>query len=157
MRRCTFDGCHKKHKAMGLCSAHYQRSPESKKRRQTTEYRSRQYTAAVKYQTNNRFKHLLHIAKTRGLDVDITEEYYLHLRSMPCVYCDAALTPRGVGLDRKDNKRGYVVGNVFPACGHCNHLRGTLLTPTEMAVICEVLKVLREKLNVWDGVPLRKR
>lgn len=30
------------------------------------------------------------------------------------------------GIDRMDNSRGYVAGNVVPCCGQCNRAKGTL-------------------------------
>lgn len=65
-------------------------------------------------------------AKRRGLAFDISDADFLSLRQLPCHYCGGSLPPVGTGLDRIDNKLGYVPGNVLPCCGPCNtHRQGT--------------------------------
>ena len=79
-----------------------------------------------------------HGAKRRGHIFDITEEEYYKMSSLPCSYCGCEpreLSRRGCGkefsgwvgsgvfangLDRVDNKVGYVLSNLVPCCGDCN-------------------------------------
>lgn len=60
---------------------------------------------------------------------------YEHLVSQPCYYCGTSLeNMAGIGLDRKDNSKGYSIENVLPCCGKCNRIRGDDLTVEEMKV-----------------------
>jgi len=76
-------------------------------------------------------------ARDRGLDWDIDETLFRQLTSGDCHYCGAP--PAQVihrehrnghykynGIDRMDNSRGYVPGNVVPCCGLCNWMKGTI-------------------------------
>jgi len=88
-------------------------------------------------------------AKKRGHEFSLTENEFMNIASMPCSYCGA--TPKeaiyqherlhrnvkkimsGVfihGIDRIDNKLGYINGNLAPCCGDCNRSKGKL-TVTE--------------------------
>lgn len=58
-------------------------------------------------------------AKKRGLVFDLPREDFHKLLSAPCEYCGAPPNPVG-GIDRVDNGRGYIVGNVVPCCKICN-------------------------------------
>lgn len=59
-------------------------------------------------------------ARKRGLEFTITSEAFCRIISQPCHYCGVA-PPNGP--DRVDNKRGYVDGNILPACGRCNMMK----------------------------------
>lgn len=70
-------------------------------------------------------------AKSRGLEWCLTEEEVISLASKPCHYCSipssSTFKPtRGYGnfdyngIDRKDNSKGYVHGNVVTCCIICN-------------------------------------
>jgi hypothetical protein len=75
-------------------------------------------------------------AAKRGLEFDISLEFYQSLAEKPCHYCDASLVwsehtgvrggtdgRRGHNLDRKDNNMGYTEDNVVPCCPICNILK----------------------------------
>jgi hypothetical protein len=70
-----------------------------------------------------------------GLEFDITLEAFEWMHQQPCHWCGAPLAETGSGLDRLDNNRGYVPGNVVQACDVCNLLRGRRFRPDLMAVI----------------------
>jgi hypothetical protein len=70
-------------------------------------------------------------AARRGLNFRLTREEYVRLASQPCHYCGAE--PRAVvkchwgagrficnGIDRVDNREGYVTGNMVACCKRCN-------------------------------------
>jgi len=70
-------------------------------------------------------------ARKRGLNYDLEDEQAYALTKMPCHYCGAppnqirqerSQRSRYVysGIDRLDNDRGYIEGNVAPACWVCN-------------------------------------
>lgn len=68
---------------------------------------------------------------------------FFALRSGPCSYCGGPLSPTGCGLDRLDNARGYVLGNVVPCCNDCNRARSDEFTPAEMRIIGEAIRSVR--------------
>jgi hypothetical protein len=74
----------------------------------------------------HRYATLRFRAKARGLEMSISQEMYEDLAFKPCTYCGGPLGKRGHGLDRIDNRLGYVPGNVTPCCGDCNETKGHL-------------------------------
>ena len=82
-----------------------------------------------------RYARLRISARKRGLALDLDLEAWIKAVKRPCHYCGGPLSPTGSGLDRIDNALGYVAGNVLPACGTCNVLRGALLTRAQMEEI----------------------
>ena len=59
--------------------------------------------------------------KERGYHVEISEEEWLSYHSLPCIYCGDPST----GLERIDNKIGYVAENIEACCKTCNYMRGS--------------------------------
>lgn len=70
-------------------------------------------------------------AKKRNLDFKITFEEFKELITKECYYCDtppqSTFLKKGAkyslkynGIDRVDNKRGYVEGNLVTCCKYCN-------------------------------------
>lgn len=89
-------------------------------------------------------------AKTRNLEFSLTFEQYKEIAIQNCFYCGIAPIKYNVydtgggtavksartthesygvatihinGIDRKDNDKGYVVGNVVPCCRVCNRAK----------------------------------
>lgn len=62
-------------------------------------------------------------AKKRDLPYRLTREQFMSFWQKPCTYCGDAIET--VGLDRIDNAKGYVIGNVTPCCGTCNAMKST--------------------------------
>jgi hypothetical protein len=55
----------------------------------------------------------------------LTYDQYAELVTQNCSYCNRSLRDEtGSGLDRIDNSRGYLPGNVNPCCSECNRIRG---------------------------------
>lgn len=86
-------------------------------------------------------------AKDRGYAWSISFEAYLGLIALPCVYCSGALPTTGSGLDRKDNKLGYLLDNVAPCCTLCNYLKGPYLTYDETVAVVKALIAFRKGLG----------
>ena len=61
-------------------------------------------------------------AKYRGIEHTLTEMEMLRLIKLQCSYCGAQPNPLN-GIDRIDNSRGYVEGNVITACSTCNYAK----------------------------------
>lgn len=88
------------------------------------------------------FKRLFHQywikAKKRGLAFRLSKKIFRKITSSDCFYCGIVpLTSMEVdrkfngdylynGIDRIDNKKGYVLGNVVPCCGMCNRAKYTM-------------------------------
>ncbi len=62
--------------------------------------------------------------KKRGGYCDLTLEQYTDIVSKPCFYCAWPISKFGKGMDRIDNFKQYVMGNVVPCCSMCNEGRG---------------------------------
>lgn len=76
-------------------------------------------------------------AKNKDLEFALTEPEFRDLTSADCYYCGAE--PSQVqrkhektkpyiynGIDRVDNSKGYVAGNVRTCCGPCNRAKGQM-------------------------------
>jgi len=73
-------------------------------------------------------------AKKRNLEFTLALDFFLELTSAPCTYCESPpeLLSRYRetrpytynGIDRVDNERGYLLGNVVPCCYRCNRAKG---------------------------------
>jgi len=70
-------------------------------------------------------------AKRKGIEWSLTKEMFLSITKQRCEYCNTE--PSRVapyesstggyvynGIDRVDNKKGYVIGNVVTCCADCN-------------------------------------
>jgi hypothetical protein len=86
---------------------------------------------AFYYRTRNsvwrRYSVLKSTARKLGRDFTLSqEEYGLLVADNKCHYCSGCLPQVGCGLDRQDNRMGYVHGNVVPCCERCNEHKGSL-------------------------------
>ena len=65
-------------------------------------------------------------AKWRGIHFSLPFDLYeSKMWGEPCHYCGVEIEV--TGLDRKDNNKGYIPGNVVPCCWDCNKKKGTKL------------------------------
>lgn len=63
-------------------------------------------------------------AKERDINFSLPFKLYeSQLWGKPCHYCGCEIEV--TGLDRKDNDKGYEVGNVVPCCMSCNNKKNT--------------------------------
>ena len=58
-------------------------------------------------------------AVARGLDWEISSEYFATLIAASCEYCGG----EGGGVDRINSGKGYIPGNVVPCCKVCNMMK----------------------------------
>ncbi len=77
-------------------------------------------------------------AQARNLAFELSDERLDALFQGPCHYCGAEPSQVSItrksrsapfvynGIDRLDNSRGYVEGNVVSCCGRCNRAKGTM-------------------------------
>ena len=96
----------------------------------------------------NRYIILKAYSKRREQEFTLSKEEFFQLNSNPCHYCNKSLIDEtGGGLDRIDNSKGYVLGNVLPCCGICNKIRGAYLSVEEMVVVINALLEYRKSLG----------
>jgi hypothetical protein len=62
--------------------------------------------------------------RLKGFDNNMTVDFIRDLINRDCIYCGE--TKLRMTLDRIDNTKGYVVGNVNPSCIRCNYTRGSM-------------------------------
>lgn len=77
-------------------------------------------------------------AKRKGYAFELTFHEFSLLTALNCYYCGAPPEERHLergryavavnGVDRRDNRRGYVKNNVVPCCGICNRAKNALST-----------------------------
>ena len=76
---------------------------------------------------------------------DLTTAEVLALILQPCVHCGTEELP--IGLDRIDNSKPHVKGNVMPSCAPCNFARGDRFTFEEMQIIGKVIRQIFKDRN----------
>jgi hypothetical protein len=80
-------------------------------------------------------------AKRRGLQFTLTLAEFRAILKKPCAYGDAIHSLKlHVGIDRKDNQRGYVRGNCVACCGKHNHIKGTWASYRQMRSLMQECK-----------------
>lgn len=67
-----------------------------------------------------RYCYVQHNATRRGVLFNLTQEEFAAVGNV-CVY--SCTECNETGMDRIDNTRGYVIGNVLPMCGHHNKMK----------------------------------
>jgi len=71
-----------------------------------------------------KFTNIKKAAKQRNINFSLPFKLYeSQLWGKPCHYCGCEIEI--TGLDRKDNDKGYEVGNVVPCCHNCNTKKRT--------------------------------
>ena len=93
-------------------------------------------------------------AKKRKLEYQLTSEQFIDLVSSECYYCGDKETSvrKGQGktsgdfyyngIDRVDNKKGYIVDNCVPCCWKCNNMKHTL---TQKDFIDHIEKIYKKQ------------
>ena len=138
----------------GLCRSHYKKkwrvkhSVRTKARekvlRAANPDRWKKQCKKYKYSTNGRYHYMLKDAPRRNLECNLLYEEYAALITQPCYYCEEPLPASCcTGLDRIDNKLGYIRGNVLPCCGDCNIIRTDKYTVEETKVAMMAIKQFR--------------
>lgn len=94
----------------------------------------------------SRFKSVRSQATHRGKIWEISFEEWLCLvvgKDKRCTYCWGSLPETGSGLDRMDNSRGYVTGNVTSCCRTCNEIKSDKFSYEEMLGIMNLVRYMR--------------
>lgn len=111
------------------------------KRASDPAYAKRESEKTRKWQKANpinfAFRQYQSSAKRRGLDFSLNIDELSRLITLECSYCGAMPSPVH-GIDRVDNRRGYVHDNVVTACRQCNVAKGTLSVDSFLDWVCRV-------------------
>jgi hypothetical protein len=96
-----------------------------------------------RYLPNKRFSFSKSCAKRRNLLWNISFEDYCNFINKECHYCLEKIENSGIGLDRKNNLKGYELNNVVPCCGDCNITRSNKYSYEEMLLLAETIKIIK--------------
>jgi hypothetical protein len=110
-----------------------------------------EYMKTVAKTPRARFKKSKRTAAEKGAEWGFTFEEYIEFLKHPCYYCGYELDQSGIGLDRIDNSRGYISGNVHPCCGECNRVRSDRFTAAEMLIVGAAIKQIKDARNKSPG------
>lgn len=141
------------------CKYGHARTPENVEKsyncRTCQQVRRRTHYATEQCKQHKRTPHYRHIitrcvAKQKKLEFNIPRDVYIELVAKPCYYCgtDSLGVAQGTGLDRIDNTKGYVLGNVLPCCGDCNKHRSNTWTVEEAKVAIQAVQDWRRTFNL---------
>src|SRR3990167_138039 len=107
-----------------------------KKYREKNKDKARKQIAQWSKTPKGCFSHYKCRAKYRGKLFKISFEDFNTFWQQPCSYCGASIAT--IGLDRMDNQKGYLIGNVTPCCWPCNKKKG----PKDVDTFIKSLKII---------------
>jgi hypothetical protein len=133
-RICIIKGCKGKLNCKSLCQKHYWRK---KKYGDPFIKLNSPYKDPKRASINAIYGKYKDRAKVKNIKFDLNIKEFIDLISKPCYYCTNKLmstmkTTSGRqrlyynGLDRVNNKKGYVKSNIVPCCKICNRAKGDL-------------------------------
>jgi len=135
-----FDSNDKTHwyiyKTSSLCKTYYNNKLKKWRHSGNPLYKKQTYTLKANYRS------LKGSAKSRGILVQISFDYYSKLRdNKDCSYCgDLIGETTGCSIDRVDSSLGYIEGNCVVCCSLCNKMKGTLDLETFIRQITRILR-----------------
>lgn len=59
-------------------------------------------------------------AKKTNIPFKLGPAYFKRAITAKCYYCGRQYPEVTMGLDRKNSKKGYIIGNIIPCCWDCN-------------------------------------
>jgi hypothetical protein len=65
-------------------------------------------------------------ALKKGIDFTLTEDSFFAALHTQCYICGKNGQNNELGLDRLNNNKGYILGNIAPCCWECNKVKGNL-------------------------------
>lgn len=111
----------KHNKPSKRCTACYEKQiiRESKRAPRTRNYKEERARHAETHY--NEYKRR---ATKRSLPFTLSQAEFNIIVQQPCYYCTSKSDTEVVGIDRKDNARGYEHDNCVPCCEMCNMMKG---------------------------------
>ena len=103
-------------------------------------------------------------ARSRGLAWSLSDEEFDRITSEDCLYCGCppSAVRRGAnpslgefvynGIDRVDNRRGYVTGNAVPCCSVCNHAKKDMSYDDFIAWITRLARFQGRLEALWHEI-----
>lgn len=73
-----------------------------------------------------RYRVYIRGAESRSLAFELSYDDFDGLVKKECHYCNVSPAKAEMGVDRKDNKVGYLKSNCLPACKWCNMAKGKM-------------------------------
>lgn len=112
---------------------------------------------------NSKLKDYIAQAERRGLPFELSRRHAKRIMSDFCFYCGSpplALTKKAGGygefayngIDRLNNEKGYIKGNVVPCCADCNWVKGRCSFGRFVAWVERAANHLRENQPKWPSV-----
>lgn len=110
----------------------------------TPEQRAKKTSLAKRYANTDKGRACFIRKNSERTDsCDMSTNEILAIIERPCHYCGT--TEHRRGLDRIDNSKGHVKGNVLPACWSCNFARGNRFTVDEMMELGKTMRLIMDK------------
>lgn len=121
IKQCLIENCTEKVHSNGYCQKHYNKTR-----------RDQGYYKLASRKPNTRFNVSKNRAERKGQKWSLNKEEFIELiKNNQCHYCPFTLPETSSGLDRKDCKKGYEVGNVVPCCAVCNSAKSNIYSYEE--------------------------
>ena len=98
----------------------------SRKVEDTRTRERRNYCFERKLNPERHFREYSSSAIKKNVQFNLTLEEFSEIVSKPCYYCKKYDETEVLGIDRIDSFKGYVTGNVLPACELCNTMKKQL-------------------------------
>ena len=76
--------------------------------------------------THNTYNRFILDANTQNKNVEINEDRYNKITSLPCHYCLNTFEKGAKGIDRINSSIGYIINNIKPCCKTCNMFKNDL-------------------------------
>lgn len=88
--------------------------------------RDRNYAFEKKINPMKHFREYADSAAKKNVEFNITIDEFSEIVTKPCYYCKKYDETEVLGIDRIDSFKGYVKGNILPACEICNMMKKQL-------------------------------
>jgi hypothetical protein len=77
-------------------------------------------------------------AKKDNILFELTQNDCIAFYKTNCYYCGDQIN--GLGIDRVNNEKGYVLNNVVPCCSKCNFMKHVL---SKVDFISHIMKIIK--------------
>ncbi len=124
------------------------KTPIEKKREKARQWRERNPLGVAwnRYMSNT----ALH-SRRRGHEFSLSHSEFDSLVTARCFYCGAEPDPTN-GIDRMDNAKGYIQGNVVTACTRCNQAKHRMALGEFVGWLLRAAEHLRAEIRPAEKV-----